>query len=71
MRLSTTQRQRIPLPSMKDDRTSPDAVDADSAIERPALDLTFFAKECISLLRHRSKLGEAFGIHRAEVASAI
>jgi hypothetical protein len=70
MRLSTTQRQRRPLPSTKEDRTSPDVVDADPDIERPTLDL--FAKERISLLRHhQSKLGEALGIHRAEVASAI
>jgi hypothetical protein len=50
MRLSTIQRHRLPIQSMKEDRTSPEVVDDDHAIERPAFDFTFFVKARISVV---------------------
>jgi hypothetical protein len=50
MRLSTIQRHRLPIQSMKEDRMSLDVVEGDHAIERPVFDFTFFVKARISVV---------------------
>jgi hypothetical protein len=50
MRLSTIQRHRFPIQSMKEDRTSLEAVEGDHPLERPAFDFTFFVKARISVV---------------------
>jgi hypothetical protein len=50
MRLSTIQRHRFPVQSMKEDRMSLEVVDVDQPIERPAFDFTFFVKARLSVV---------------------
>jgi len=55
MRLSTIQRHRLPVESMKEDRMSQDVVEGDHAIERPVFDFTFFVKARFSVVLPSTK----------------